>query len=224
MSMTFRRGWKVWGMTLLAGALYGALPATAQNLRARYGPIPDDVWGHMQGRSWRAELPCAQRKELVLMQVPYRDFNGVTQRGELVVAWKVAAQVAAVFDEIYSSGKFRIYQMRLIDDFEGSDDRSIAANNTSGFNCRTTDHGALSKHALGLAIDINPVQNPYREGAVTAPEAGKAYDEPQERHIGVTGMILEGDVVARAFARRGWSWGGRWRHTVDYQHFSYGGH
>lgn len=224
MLVTFRRVRQIARMALLAALLSGPLPATAQNPRAHYGPIPDDVWRYMQGRSWRAELPCAQREELVLMQVPYRDFDGVTQRGELVVAQKVAAQVAAIFDEIYNSGKFRIYQMRLIDDFEGNDDRSIAANNTSGFNCRTTDHGALSKHALGLAIDINPVQNPYREGAVTAPEAGKAYDEPQERHVGVTGIILEGGVVTRAFARRGWSWGGRWRHTVDYQHFSYGGH
>jgi hypothetical protein len=209
---------------LLLALLPVALPATAQESRALYGPIPDDVWRSMQGRSWRAELPCAPREELVLMHVPYRDFNGATQSGRMIVARKVAAQVAEIFDDIYASGKFRIFQMRLVDDFDGSDDRSIAANNTSGFNCRTTDHGALSKHALGLAIDINPVQNPYREGAVTAPEAGRAYDAPQKRHSGVTGIILPGDVVTRAFARRGWSWGGNWRHTVDYQHFSYGGH
>jgi hypothetical protein len=68
------------------------------------------------------------------------------------------------------------------------------------------------------------VQNPFREGDVTAPQAGRAYDEPRERRPGVTGIILDGDVVTRSFARRGWSWGGRWAHTVDYQHFSYGGH
>lgn len=144
--------------------------------------------------------------------------------GAMVVATKVAAQVAAIFDEIYKSGKFRIYQMRLIDEFNGDDDKSIEANNTSGFNCRLTDHGGLSKHALGLAIDINPVQNPYREGNITAPEAGKDYDEPRERRSDTLGVITDGDVVTRAFGRRGWSWGGRWKHTVDYQHFSYGGH
>lgn len=200
-------------------------PVTAQTpLHASYGPISDELWGYMQGRSWRVGLPCATREELVLMHVPYRDFDGATQTGELVVARRVAAQVAAIFEEIYASGKFRIYQMRLIDDFGGDDDKSIAANNTSAFNCRRTDHGGLSKHALGLAIDINPVQNPYREGDVTAPQAGRAYDEPSERHPGVTGIILDGDAVTRAFARRGWSWGGRWTHMVDYQHFSYGGH
>ncbi len=221
MANTARR-WRAVMSALLFAAL---LPlAMAQTPRANYGPIPDDVWVYMQGRSWRAGLPCATREELVLMHVPYRDFDGATQTGELVVARRVATQVAGIFEEIHASGKFRIYQMRLIDDFGGDDDKSIAANNTSAFNCRTTDHGGLSKHALGLAIDINPVQNPYREGDVTAPLAGTAYDEPRERRPGVTGMILDGDVVTRAFARRGWSWGGRWTHTVDYQHFSYGGH
>ncbi len=218
---------RVWGRILTMGALVFAalsLPAIAQTPRADYGPIPDDVWSYMQGRSWRAGLPCATRDELVLMHVPYRDFDGATQMGSLIVARRVAPQVAAIFEEIYVRGKFRIYQMRLIDDFGGDDDASIAANNTSGFNCRTTDHGGLSKHALGLAIDINPVQNPYREGALTAPQAGRAYDESQERRLGVTGIIRDGDTVTRAFARRGWSWGGRWTHTIDYQHFSYGGH
>lgn len=210
------------GRMLAIGALVyavSAFPATAQTPRADYGPIPDEIWRYMQGRSWRAGLPCATRDELVLMHAPYRDFEGATRMGSLVVARRVAAQAAAIFEEIYASGKFRIYQMRLIDDFGGDDDASIAANNTSAFNCRTTDHGGLSKHALGLAIDINPVQNPYREGALTAPEAGRAYDEPKERRPGVTGIILDGDVVTRAFARRGWSWGGRWTHTIDYQHF-----
>ncbi|MGJ0510063.1 MAG: M15 family metallopeptidase [Methylocystis sp.] len=221
MANTARR-WRAVTSALLFTALLP--PAMAQTPRANYGPIPDDVWSYMQGRSWRAGLPCATREELVLMHVPYRDFDGATQTGELVVARRVATQVAAIFENIHASGKFRIYQMRLIDDFGGDDDISIAANNTSAFNCRTTDHGGLSKHALGLAIDINPVQNPYREGDVTAPTAGGVYDEPRERHPGVKEIILDGDVVTRAFARRGWSWGGKWTHTVDYQHFSYGGH
>ncbi len=219
----------IWTRRLAAGALFfeallSTLAATAEAPQASYGPIPDNVWNYMQGRSWRPGLPCAQRDELVLMRIPYRDFHGETRLGSMIVAGKVAAQVAAIFAEIYDSGRFRIYQMQLVDEFDGDDDRSIAANNTSGFNCRLTDHGGLSKHALGLAIDINPMQNPYREGNVTAPEAGKAYDQPQERRSGIAGIILDGDVVTRAFGRRGWSWGGRWKHTVDYQHFFYGGH
>lgn len=198
--------------------------ARAENLRARYEAIPDEVWSYMQGRSWRPGLPCATREQLVLMRIPYLDYRGERRMGEMVVARAVADQVAAIFDEIYRSETFRIAQMRLIDDFDGDDDKSIAANNTSGFNCRLTDHGGLSKHALGLAIDINPVQNPYREGSLTAPEAGRSYDEPQERMKGIVGLIVDGDVVTRAFARRGWTWGGHWKHTIDYQHFSRGGH
>ncbi len=223
--MTPRTIWKrcEYASVLLVVSVLSPRVAAAETPQASYGRIPENVWRYMQGRSWRPDLPCAQRDELVLMNIPYRDFRGETQMGAMVVASKVAAQVAAIFVEIYKSNKFRIYQMRLIDEFEGDDDKSIEANNTSGFNCRLTDHGGLSKHALGLAIDINPVQNPYREGNITAPEAGKAYDQPNERHGDVTGIILDGDVVTRAFGRRGWSWGGRWRHTVDYQHFSYGG-
>lgn len=209
---------------LIAALILASPAAKAETPQTTFGPIPDDVWGYMQGRSWRTGLPCARRDELVLMRIPYRDFQGATRMGALVVAGKVAAQVAAIFDEIYASGRFRIYQMRLIDDFDGDDDRSIAANNTSGFNCRLTDHGGLSKHALGLAIDINPVQNPYREGNLTVPEAGREYDQPQKRRSGIMGLIVEGDIVTRAFGRHGWSWGGRWKHTVDYQHFSYGNH
>jgi len=202
---------------LLAGA-------SAEGVKATYGPIPDAVWRNMQGRSWRAELPCPARSELSLLRVPYFDFEGATRIGSLIVATSAAAKVAAAFQEIYDGGRFRIYRMEPIDAFEGDDDLSMVANNTSAFNCRTTDRGAMSRHAQGLAVDINPVQNPYREGSLTAPEAGRAYDEPHERRSDVTGIILDGGAVTRAFARQGWRWGGKWRRSVDYQHFSIDGH
>jgi hypothetical protein len=211
------------GVPLVAALILGSLAAKAETPHATFGPIPDNVWRDMQGRSWRPGLPCAQREDLVLMRIPYRDFQGGPRMGAMVVGRKVAPQVAAIFNEIYDGGKFRIYQMRLIDEFDGDDDKSIAANNTSGFNCRLTDHGGLSKHALGLAIDINPVQNPYREKNITASEAGRDYAQPYQRRSEIMGIIVEGDAVTRAFARRGWSWGGRWKHTVDYQHFFYDG-
>jgi len=188
------------------------------------GPIPDAVWAYMQGRSWRAELPCPRRDELVLLRVPYLDFDGNAQTGALVVARSAAKAVAAAFQQIYDSGRFRIYRMSLIDEFGGDDARSMAANNTSAFNCRTTDRGAMSRHAYGMAVDINPVQNPYREGNLTEPEAGRAYDAPEKRRGDIVGLIVDGDVVTRAFARQGWRWGGHWKRSVDYQHFSNDGH
>lgn len=198
--------------------------ARAERVRVTLEAIPDQLWLFMQGRSWRPELPCPQRDALVLLRIPYLDFYGHTQIGSMIVARRVAGEVAEAFQEIYDSKQFRIYRMSLIDDFEGDDDKSIEANNTSAFNCRTTDHGVLSRHALGMAVDINPIQNPYIEKGVTSPPAGREYDEPRERRPTVTGIILDGDVVTRAFARQGWRWGGKWKRTIDYQHFSRDGH
>jgi hypothetical protein len=178
----------------------------------------------MQGRSWHAAHGCPQRGELALLRLPYRDFEDRTQFGPMIVAKSVADRVAAIFQEIYDSGAFRISRIALVDDYGGDDDRSIAANNTSGFNCRTTEGGGVSQHARGLAIDINPVQNPYVAHGVTEPEAGKDFDAPAKRHPGMIGVIVKGDVVYRAFAKRGWRWGGEWAHSKDYQHFSVNGH
>jgi hypothetical protein len=211
----------------VAALLLGLLltgEASAERARVAYGPIPDEIWSYMQGRSWHQELPCPQRNELVLLRIPYLDFQGNTQVGSMIVARSEATKVAAAFQEIYDSGKFRIYRMALIDEYQGDDDKSMQANNTSAFNCRTTDRGAMSRHALGMAVDINPIQNPYREGNVTSPEAGRAYDQPHKRRSDIVGIIVNGDVVTRAFARQGWRWGGNWKRTVDYQHFSNDGH
>ncbi len=204
--------------------LFAGGGTSAERARVNYGPIPDEIWRYMQGRSWRAELPCPQRNELVLLRIPYLDFQGTTQIGSMIVAKSVAIKVAAAFQEIYDSKRFRIYRMSLIDEFQGDDDKSMDANNTSAFNCRTTDRGAMSRHALGMAVDINPIQNPYREGKVTSPEAGRAYDQPHKRRSDIVGIIINGDVVTNAFARQGWQWGGNWKRTVDYQHFSSDGH
>jgi poly-gamma-glutamate synthesis protein (capsule biosynthesis protein) len=175
----------------------------------------------MQGSSWHANLNCPPRRRLVLLTVPYLDFNGQTQLGNLVVAQRVADELAAIFVDIFRSGAFRIQRMQLIDAFGGNDDASMAANNTSAFNCRLKTGGTtLSAHSFGTAIDINPVQNPYVTRTTTLPEAGKAFDTPAERMAGVTGIILKGDVVTKAFARRGWGWGGNWTRPKDYQHFS----
>ena len=148
----------------------------------------------------------SSKDELVLLRIPYLDFQGNTQIGSMVVAKSVATKVAAAFQEIYDSKKFRIYRMALIDEYEGDDDKSMEANNTSAFNCRTTDRGAMSRHASGMAVDINPIQNPYREGSATSPEAGTAYDQPQKRRSDIVGIIVNGDVVTGAFARQGWRW------------------
>jgi poly-gamma-glutamate synthesis protein (capsule biosynthesis protein) len=222
----------VLGVVLASCFWFAALPAIAQEPVVSQEPIPDAVWQSMQGRSWHesfADAQCARpedctcppRESLVLLSVPYRDFDDRVQVGQLIVAKAVADEVADAFDEIFASGQFRIAAMELVDRYGGDDDASMAANNTSAFNCRLTTGGSrLSAHAFGTAIDVNPVQNPYVKGDTTLPPAGRAYDEASERSGDRPGVIVEGDAVTTAFARRGWVWGGDWSTLKDFQHFS----
>jgi poly-gamma-glutamate synthesis protein (capsule biosynthesis protein) len=178
----------------------------------------------MQGKSWRPGLGCPGRETLALVKVPYRDFGGQARTGSLVVAAAVAKPVAAAFTRIFAGG-FLIARMDLVDRYGGDDDASMAANNTSAFNCRFVEGTAhLSAHAFGLAVDINPVQNPYVRGGETAPAAGRRFDTPPKRgeaHArGEPGLIMPGDRVTKAFAAQGWIWGGAWRSEKDYQHFA----
>ena len=146
----------------------------------------------------------------ILLDVPFVDFEGEKQTGQIVVARAVAADVAAIFAEIYG---FPICQMTPLVAFDWSDDTSMEANNCSGFNYRRkVGKGELSAHALGHAIDINPRQNPYIRGDLTLPP-GAVYN------TGIYGTLLSDGIVVRAFEKHGWQWGGRWTSLLDYHHF-----
>lgn len=151
------------------------------------------------------------------LTVGYWGFDGQPHTGTLVVHERVAGGVVRIFETLLRE-RFPIRRMEPIDVYGGDDEKSLEADNTSGFNCRRTvgGSGGWSRHAYGRAIDINPVENPYVEGGRVHPEAGREFlDRSNVR----PGMIVEGDVVVRAFAAEGWEWGGRWRGTPDYQHF-----
>jgi hypothetical protein len=113
--------------------------------------------------------------------------------------------------------------MRLVDRYGGNDNRSMRADNTSAFNCRrVAGTTRWSEHAYGRAIDINPVENPYvRSDGSVSPRRGRPYAD-RSRHA--RGMIHARDATVRAFHRVGWGWGGYWRSSKDYQHFSASGH
>lgn len=156
-----------------------------------------------------------------LLTVPYWGFDGASRTGELVVHRDVAAEVESVFRALYEA-RFPIERMELVDVYGGNDDASMTANNTSAFNCRPiTGGGRWSQHSYGRAIDINPLQNPYvyRDGSVIDPAAAPYTDRSRQD----PGMIHAGDVVVNAFAGIGWSWGGNFTSTKDYQHFSESG-
>ncbi|WP_205705770.1 M15 family metallopeptidase [Kineococcus indalonis] len=153
------------------------------------------------------------------MTVTHLDFTGTPRTGRLVVRDDVAQAVADVFRDLYAQ-RFPVERIEPVEAYGGSDDASMAANNTSAFNCRATTGGTgFSEHSYGTAIDLDPVQNPYVRGTTVLPEAGRAHLE----RTPAPGRVLAGDPVVEAFAARGFSWGGTWRTLKDYQHFSLSG-
>jgi poly-gamma-glutamate synthesis protein (capsule biosynthesis protein) len=161
------------------------------------------------------------RRGLRYLRLSYVGFDGRTHSGELVVAAPYARDVVGVFRKLYEA-RWPIRRMHLVDTYGGSDDRSMAADNTSGFNCRQVKGSKhWSDHAFGAAIDLNPVQNPYLTDSGIAPPAGRRF-ATLDRAAGAQvpdGTITSDDVVVRAFAAIGWEWGGSWAEP-DYQHFS----
>ena len=166
----------------------------------------------------RCPVPLADLRHA---QVTYVGFDGRAHRGELVVHADVAADVVDIFAALYEE-RFPIERMRLIDEYGGDDNASMAANNTSGYNCRYVAGSTnWSTHAYGVAIDINPVQNPYLLDGQVLPPGGEAY-ATLDRSGGAevpAGVIRDGDVVRRAFERIGWEWGGEYAES-DFQHFN----
>ena len=172
--------------------------------------------------SWRPGCPVPPG-QLRAIQLSYAGFDGRAHTGEIIVNASVVRQVIEVFSSLYRA-RFPIARMEPVDVFHGSDPRSMAADNTSGFNCRyavAAGPPQWSMHAYGLAIDVNTVQNPYVEAGVgVQPPAGAAYvDRSDSRR----GMAYPGGVLVSAFSSVGWGWGGNWAGSPDYQHFSVNG-
>lgn len=177
--------------------------------------LPAALRQRMTGVSWRAGCPVGL-DDLRLLRLSYVDFDGASRVGELVVHRAIADAVVRVFAKLYAS-RFPIRGMQTIEAFGGSDDASMAADNTSAFNCRNVPNTThWSNHAYGRAVDVNTVENPYLPGKQVMPPAGKDY---LDRRAVRPGMIVAGDAVVSAFTAEGFTWGGTWRTGVDYQHF-----
>lgn len=168
--------------------------------------------------SWRPGCPVPLR-DLRLVTITHWGFDGQPRPGELVVHATHAEPMRRVFAELFAA-RFPIEQVRLVDEFGGDDDRSMAANNTSAFNCRRAFGSTRwSEHAYGRAIDVNPLRNPYVTRGGVHPPGGREF---VRRDGYVPGVITGSGPVVPAFARIGWGWGGVWS-SPDYQHFSASG-
>ena len=181
----------------------------------RTGPLPASLEALARRFTWQPGCPVGLDR-LRLVEVVHTDLDGRERWGHLVVHRDVADDVGAAFVTLRERG-FPIARMEPIEHFRGDDDASMAANNTSAFNCRRVTSGTrFSEHAYGWAIDLNPVQNPYVRAGTVLPPAGRDYvDRSRIR----PGMLARPGAV-EVFDALGWGWGGDWRSLKDYQHVS----
>ncbi len=178
--------------------------------------------GRMTGVSWHRGCPVGFA-DLRLLTVSHWGFDRQMHRGRLVVHEDSAKGMLQAMRSLFRL-RFPIRRMHLVDAYGADDHRSMAADNTSAFNCRFVagNPGVWSEHAYGRAIDVNPIENPYvTASGFASPPAGAAY---AHRSHHARGMIHRHGPVVRAFAAVGWEWGGNWVWPRDFQHFSASGH
>ncbi len=158
------------------------------------------------------EIPSSIINELTLVEVEYYSFDDKLHRGQLVVNKKAEKDIKIIFNLIREL-KFPIAKVIPAVKYNWDDEASMKDNNTVAFNYRKVKGSkVLSAHSYGMAIDINPIQNPHIKGKITLPQIGK-YDQKGK------GTILHDSKLVKEFVNRGWHWGGRWRSSKDYQHF-----
>lgn len=178
--------------------------------------ITDTIFTRMQGKSYPEGCPL-DLGTLRYLTVAYVNFDGEACQGELVVNAEIAEDVISIFKELFEE-KYPIEKISLIDNYDADDDRSMAANNSSAFCYRVisgTDR--LSNHSFGLAIDINPLYNPYiKSNGKVLPKEAEAF---ADRTLSNPYYISPEDSCVRIFKKYGFTWGGDWKNSKDYQHF-----
>ena len=158
------------------------------------------------------EIPNSISKQLTLISVEYYSFDDRLHKGQLVVNKKAAKDIEEIFNFIKES-KFPIDKVIPAVKFNWDDDASMNDNNTVAFNYRKVKGSkVLSAHSYGMAIDINPLQNPHIKGKVIQPDKGKY-------NVNASGTIIRDSKLVKEFVKRAWQWGGRWKSSKDYQHF-----
>lgn len=207
---------------LMASAITGRQAMANSSIH----PVSSQLCADMRATRVMPTAPLVRCEQLRVVRFSYVDFAGRLQHdGQVMVLAAVASHVQAIFDTLLAR-RFPIAQARLIGHYHGDDDASMRDNNTSAYNHRLIKDGNKpSLHAYGLAIDLNPVQNPYLrrlpDGRTDIhPSAGAAHVKrlPMEKNQALRAGMAE--AVVDVFADHGfYHWGGDWREPVDYQHF-----
>ena len=157
-------------------------------------------------------IPASIKNKLDLVTVNYYGYDGLLHKGQMIVDKITKEDITEIF-KLIEKIKFPVEKVVPIAEYKWSDDRSMLENNASLFNYRfVSGSKILSMHAMGMAIDINPKQNPYIKNGKSSP-AGSHYE------INTIGTIGPESQLVKAFKKRGWIWGGDWKSLKDYQHF-----
>jgi hypothetical protein len=214
-------------LAFLVLALYPlAAAARTPSFGAAVRPLSEQQRDALDGRFWRPGCPVPL-SDLRLLTVKHWDFQGRAKAGQLVVNEDVARPLIGVFRQLYEQ-RFPIRHMRFSELYGPAGGRPRDGDVSGSFECRQavpspctggTGTGSWSNHAYGLAIDLNPLENPYVGCGASYDPRGRRYLDrsPLEK-----GMVTPG--VVRAFASIGWGWGGSWTgDTKDYMHFSVNG-
>lgn len=190
-------------------------PPRSGRFESSVAPVSESVARRMAG-TWDPSCPVAL-VDLRYVTVSFVGFDGDPHTGELVVHRDVTDGIVQVFERLFDA-RFPIEEMRLVTAADLAAPPTGDGDNTSAFVCRpAVGQRRWSSHAYGLAIDVDPFQNPYVRGDLVIPELAASYTD---RSYARPGMIHEGDVVTAAFAAIGWHWGGGWATSSDPMHFS----
>lgn len=182
--------------------------------------IDSTLFSRIYGLSF-AEECTTPRDDLRYIRILHHDGNSNIRIGEMICHKTIAADLIEIFRSLYEA-RYPIERMVLIDDYGADDQRSMTANNSSAFNFRfISGTRKLSNHSRGLAVDINPLYNPY----VRKKPGGRISVEPAsarrfaDRSAGFPFKITRGDICYNEFIKHGFTWGGDWKNSKDYQHF-----
>lgn len=181
--------------------------------------VPDSVARRMNGLSYKDDC-TVPLSELRYLRVLHKDIDGNVKVGEMVCNKSIAEDLLYIFKELFRAS-YPIERMVLVDDYGADDERSMKANNSSCFNFRfISGTSKVSVHGMGMAVDINPLYNPYlkvRDGKrIVEPAGAGAYTD---RSRDFKYKIEPGDICCRLFRERGFEWGGDWKSVKDWQHF-----
>lgn len=187
-----------------------------------YEPLSENLIAYITGSSYPADGSAQiSLTDLNYVHILHYNFDGEVSEGELICNRAIAQDLVEIFYELYAA-EYQLEKVVLIDYYDADDTTSMVANNTSCFNYRNIDDtDKLSRHAFGLAIDVNPFYNPYIRftkdgGQIVSPESSEVY---ADRTQNFPYKIDADDLCCRLFLEHGFTWGGNWNSSKDYQHF-----